>query len=148
MSHFSQVRTKLSNREHLLTALKNLNLHPHLFEPAQPLVGYYGNQDKHSAEIVVAGSSIGTRADIGFAWNKTTNSYNIIHDEYETASRLGKNFFTHQLAIEYGKCAVSAKAVELQQILGECAITETQTGTKQTLRLTFADHQQIQHHRR
>ena len=38
---------------------------------------------------------------------------------------------------------VRAKAVELQEQFGECVIAEETNGTVQTLRLTFAGHQEV-----
>lgn len=40
MSHFSQVSTKLSNKEHLVAALTDFDLQPKVFETPQPLTGY------------------------------------------------------------------------------------------------------------
>ncbi|MFN6486353.1 MULTISPECIES: hypothetical protein [unclassified Nostoc] len=37
------------------------------------------------------------------------------------------------------------KVAELQEKFGECAIAESTNGTMQTLRLTFAGHQEVQH---
>jgi hypothetical protein len=39
---------------------------------------------------------------------------------------------------------VRAKAAELQEKFGECAIAESTSGSVQTLRLTFAGHQEVQ----
>jgi hypothetical protein len=39
---------------------------------------------------------------------------------------------------------VRAKAAELQEQFGECAIAESTNGSVQTLRLTFAGHQEVQ----
>lgn len=149
VSHFSQIKTKIDNREHLVGALEQLGLKPNVFETPQPLRGYYGEQDEYYAQIIIPGSSLQLCADIGFIWNETTGVYDLIHDSYETSRRLGKDFFTHQLLEKYGDRVIRAKAAELEQRLGTCSITEINTNTKQTLRLTFANHQvQQQYHRR
>ncbi|QFS51647.1 hypothetical protein [Nostoc sphaeroides] len=44
----------------------------------------------------------------------------------------------------YGKHLVRVKAAELQEKFGECAIAELTNGSVQTLRLTFAGHQEVQ----
>jgi hypothetical protein len=44
----------------------------------------------------------------------------------------------------YGTRMVRAKVTELQEKFGECNITKSTNGTVQTLRLTFAGHQQTQ----
>ncbi|MBD2451857.1 DUF1257 domain-containing protein [Nostoc sp. FACHB-152] len=144
MSHFSTVKTRLVNRECLVQALEDLKLQPKVYETPQPLTGYYGDSQGQSAEIVVAGHTIKARADIGFRWNKADQAYQVIHDEYETTPRLGENFFSHQLMPAYGKRMVLAKAEELRERFGECTITEETTGQVQTLRLTFAGHQEVQ----
>lgn len=144
MSHFSTVRTRLVNRECLVQALEDLKLQPKVYTSPQPLKGYYGDSQGQSAEIIVPGNTIKARADIGFKWNLTDNAYRVIHDEYETTPRLGENFFSHQLMQAYGQRMVRAKAAELQERFGSCTIAETTNGQVQTLRLTFAGHQEVQ----
>ena len=144
MSHFSTVKTKLANRECLIFALTDLNLSPQVHEEAQPLKGYYGGSQGQSAEIIVSGRTIKARADIGFKWNQSSGVYEIIHDSYETVPKLGKDFFSNKLMLAYGKHLVRAKAAELQEQFGECAIAESTNGSVQTLRLTFAGHQEVQ----
>ncbi|MHC5747056.1 MAG: DUF1257 domain-containing protein [Nostoc sp.] len=144
MSHFSSVKTKLTNRECLIFALTDLNLSPQVHETAQPLKGYYGGSQGQSAEIIVSGRTIKARADIGFKWNQSSGVYDVIHDSYETIPKLGKDFFSNKLMLVYGQRMVRAKAAELQEKFGECAIAEETNGSVQTLRLTFAGHQEVQ----
>jgi hypothetical protein len=148
MSHFSTVKTKLSNHDCLVQALTDLNLSPLVHEKAQPLKGYYGGSQGQSAEIIVSGRTIKTRADIGFKWNPSSGVYDVIHDSYETVPRLGQDFFSHKLMLAYGKRMVRAKAAQLQEKFGECNITESTNGSVQTLRLTFAGHQEIKQYTR
>ncbi|HYX15507.1 MAG TPA: DUF1257 domain-containing protein [Nostoc sp.] len=143
MSHFSTVKTKLTNRECLVQALTDLNLSPQVHEKAQSLKGYYGSSQGQSAEIIVSGRTIKARADIGFKWNQASGVYDVIHDSYETVPKLGKDFFSNKLMLAYGKHLIRAKAAELQEQFGECAIAESTSGTVQTLRLTFAGHQEV-----
>ncbi|MBD2536988.1 DUF1257 domain-containing protein [Nostoc flagelliforme FACHB-838] len=143
MSHFSTVKTKLANRECLIFALTDLNLSPQVHEEAQPLKGYYGGSQGQSAEILVSGRTIKARADIGFKWNQSSGVYDVIHDSYETVPKLGKDFFSNKLMLAYGKHLVRVKAAELQEQFGECAIAESTSGSVQTLRLTFAGHQEV-----
>jgi len=144
MSHFSTVRTKLTSLKCLVQALEDLKLQPQVYETPKPLTGYYGDSQGQSAEIIVSGHTFNANADIGFKWNPTDSAYRVIHDEYETTPRLGENFFSHQLMQAYGKRMVKAKAAELQERFGECTIAETTNGQVQTLRLTFAGHQEVQ----
>ena len=143
MSHFSTIKTRLTNRECLVQALEDLNLKPQVYEIPQSLRGYYGDDQGKSAEIVVRGRTIKARADIGFKWNQDSGVYDLIHDSYETAPRLGENFFNKELMLAYGKRMVKAKAAELQSTFGECTISEEVSGQVQTLRLTFAGHQEV-----
>ncbi|HYW21257.1 MAG TPA: DUF1257 domain-containing protein, partial [Nodularia sp. (in: cyanobacteria)] len=142
-SHFSTVKTKLTNRECLVQALTDLNLSPQVHETPQPLKGYYGGSQGQSAEIIVSGRTIKACADIGFKWNQTSAVYDVIHDSYETVPKLGKDFFSNKLMLAYGQRMVRAKAAELQEKFGECVISEETNGTLQTLRLTFAGHQEV-----
>ena len=152
MSHFSTVKTKLTNRECLVQALQDLKLNPQVHETAQSLKGYYGGEQGQSAEIIVSGRTIKARADIGFKWNQSSGVYEVIHDSYETVPKLGQDFFSNKLMLAYGQRMVRAKAAELQEQFGECAfvldvaegIAESTNSTVQTLRLTFAGHQEVQ----
>jgi Protein of unknown function (DUF1257) len=144
MSHFSTVKTKLANRECLIFALTDLNLSPQVYETAQSLKGYYGRSQGKSAEIIVRGNTIKARADIGFKWNTSSGVYELIHDKFETVRKLGKDFFSNKLMLAYGQRMVRAKAAELQERFGECEITESTNESVQTLRLTFAGHQEVQ----
>lgn len=148
MSHFSLVQTKLIDRECLVAALQELHLQPQVYEQPHLLKGYYGSQSEYSAEIVVPASTIKARADIGFKWDEAAGFYNIIHDDYETIPRLGRDFFSHKLMEKYGMRVIYAKAAELSERLGECTIAESRTSTQQTLRLVFAAHQQVSSHSR
>ncbi|WGV29149.1 DUF1257 domain-containing protein [Halotia branconii] len=148
MSHFSTIKTRLTNRDCLVQALKDLNLSPQVYEKPKALKGYYGGSQGQSAEIIVSGRTIKARADIGFQWNQNSGVYDVIHDKYETSPRLGENFFSHKLMQTYGKRMVRAKAQELQERFGECTIAEETNEQVQTLRLTFAGHQQTQQYAR
>ncbi|MBW4557109.1 MAG: DUF1257 domain-containing protein [Trichormus sp. ATA11-4-KO1] len=148
MSHFTQVKTKLTNRECLVQALEDLELKPQVYETPQLLTGYYGGSQGQSAEIIISGRTIKARADIGFRWNSNSGVYDVIHDEYETSPRLGENFFSHKLMQTYGKRMVLAKAEDLREKFGECTINEETKGQVQTLRLTFAGHQEVKQYAR
>ncbi|MBD2255131.1 DUF1257 domain-containing protein [Nostoc parmelioides] len=148
MSHFSTVKTKLTNSKCLVQALEDLKLKPQVHETAQPLRGYYGDSQGQRAEIIVSGHTIKARADIGFRWNQTSGVYDVIHDEYETSPRLGEDFFSHKLMQTYGRRMVLAKTGELREKFGECTISEETKGQVQTLRLTFAGHQEVKQYAR
>ncbi|MBD2452429.1 DUF1257 domain-containing protein [Nostoc sp. FACHB-152] len=142
MSHFSTVKTRLVNRECLVQALEDLKLQPKVYEIPQPLTGYYGDSQGQSAEIIVPGYTFNARADMGFKWTGT--EYEMIQDEYEIIRQLGGKFYATQLMQAYGKRMVLAKAAQLQERFGECTIAQETNGQVQTLRLTFAGHQEVQ----
>lgn len=147
MSHFASIKTVLSDRDCLIAALTELGLQPQVYGQARNLKGYYGNQAEYSAEIVIPANTIRARADVGFRWNQDSKCYEAIYDSYETDSRLGSNFFSHKLVEKYGHRVVYAKAAEMSAQLGEYSISESRSGTQQTLRLVFAAHQ-VQQQRR
>lgn len=144
MSHFSQIKTLLRDRQCLVAALNELNLPPQTYDKPKQLEGFYGKQDDYSAEIIVPGTTINAKADIGFKWNQAAQGFEIIYDSYETNPRLGTKFFTHKLMQAYSNQVIRAKAEELQERLGNCTIVESTQGSVQTLRLTFAAHQHQQ----
>ena len=73
MSHFSTVKTLLRKREPLFQALHDLGYVP---QKGQSLVrGYRGQTVK--AEMLVRMSK---GSEIGFRWNETTNSYELVTD--------------------------------------------------------------------
>jgi hypothetical protein len=73
MSHFSTVRTELRDREALVQALTDLG-HPPL-EGRQEVRGYRG-------QTVLADLAVpqAEGADIGFRWNETSGSYELVTD--------------------------------------------------------------------
>jgi hypothetical protein len=73
MSHFSTVRTELRDRQALIDALGDLG-HPPL-EGSQPVRGYRG-------QTVMADLAItqDQETDIGFRWNDTNGSYELVAD--------------------------------------------------------------------
>ncbi len=81
-------------------------------------------------------------------FQKIKSPQNNNDNHYETVPKLGQDFFSHKLMLAYGKRMVRAKALELQEQFGECAIAEQSNGTVQTLRLTFAGHQEVKQYAR
>ncbi len=148
MPHFSQIKTLIRDRQALVAALTELKLEPQVHEIPQALKGYYGDQEEYSAEIIVQGKTMNARADLGFRWNATSGVYDVVQDNYETCHNLGRDFFTNRLMHVYGNEVIKAKAAELSERLGECTITSSTEGSVQTMRLTFAAHQQTQQTRR
>ncbi|WP_320673952.1 DUF1257 domain-containing protein [Prochlorococcus sp. MIT 1341] len=73
MSHFSIIKTQLRKKEHLLAALRDLGM---VAEAEEKLVrGYRGQTVK--ADLAV---SVNKGSDIGFRWNSSTDSYELVAD--------------------------------------------------------------------
>ncbi len=73
MSHFSTIKTQLRKRKPLFQALKDLGYLP---QEGEHLVrGYRGQTVK--AEMAITTTQGG---DIGFRWNPTSNSYELVTD--------------------------------------------------------------------
>tara|TARA_Y100001968_G_scaffold176198_1_gene161481 strand:- start:1261 stop:1653 length:393 start_codon:yes stop_codon:yes gene_type:complete len=73
MSHFSTVKTQLKKRGPLFQALIDLGYEP--LEGENEVRGYQGQTVK--AELAVRMNKGG---DIGFRWNKTTKTYELVTD--------------------------------------------------------------------
>ena len=73
MSHFSTVRTELRDRQALIEALADLGHSP--LEGIQPVRGYRG-------QTVMADLTVPQEqgADIGFRWNESSGSYELVAD--------------------------------------------------------------------
>ena len=110
MSHFSTVKTQLRKRQHLLQALKDLGHSP---QEGENLVrGYRGQTVK--AELYVEMSEGG---DIGFRWNKSSNSYELVTDLDLWKQKVPVERFLSQLTQRYAlNTVLSATAQEGFQI--------------------------------
>ncbi len=73
MSHFTTVKTELRKIEPLIQALHNLGYIPEKDE--QMIQGYRGQTVKADLAVKVKDS-----ADIGFCWNKSTQTYELVAD--------------------------------------------------------------------
>ncbi|WP_320663807.1 DUF1257 domain-containing protein [Prochlorococcus sp. MIT 1223] len=73
MSHFSTVKTQLRKREPLFQALIDLGYQPQ--EGERLVRGYRGQTVK--ADLAV---KMNKGAEIGFRWNKSSNSYELVAD--------------------------------------------------------------------
>ncbi|MCP9849168.1 DUF1257 domain-containing protein [Cyanobium sp. Morenito 9A2] len=73
MSHFSTVKTELRDRQALVEALRDLGHHP--TEGQRPVRGYLG-------QTVLADLTLPQEegGDIGFRWNETSGSYELVTD--------------------------------------------------------------------
>ena len=83
MSHFTTIKTQIKNKEALVSALNVLGL---AFEESGQLIelntNWLGNT-KQEANLVIRGSILGCGADVGFKFDETEKSYQIIADDWE-----------------------------------------------------------------
>ena len=69
MSHYTRVRTRLTDASLLALALTDLGfMRPEVHDIAQPLIGYEGDVRRTKAEVIVRRDEVGVASnDIGFA---------------------------------------------------------------------------------
>ena len=106
MSHFSTVKTQLRKRKPLIQALHDLGYVP---QEGEHLVrGYRGQTVK--AEMAV---SMAKGGDIGFRWNFSTNSYELVTDLDLWSQKVPVERFLAQLTQRYAlNTVLSATAQE------------------------------------
>tara|TARA_Y100001968_G_scaffold202484_1_gene185940 strand:+ start:138 stop:530 length:393 start_codon:yes stop_codon:yes gene_type:complete len=105
MSHFSTVKTELRQREPLFQALLDLGYEPQIGENV--VRGYRGQIVK--AELAVKMSQGG---DIGFRWNQSTNSYELVTDLDLWKQSIPVERFLSKLTQRYAFNAVVAASLE------------------------------------
>jgi hypothetical protein len=76
MSHFSTVKTELRDRTALIDALRDLGHAPS--EGERPVRGYRGQTV--ITDLTVAAEDDAGAADLGFRWNASTGSYELVTD--------------------------------------------------------------------
>jgi Protein of unknown function (DUF1257) len=82
MSHFTTLRTQIADVKALQTALADLGFKDvEVYEKAQPLHGYRGDERQQTAEVIVRRRHIGLLSnDLGFKRNATGTFDAIISD--------------------------------------------------------------------
>ena len=101
MSHFSTIKTKIKDRKALLQALMLMG-HPVLVDETLK------NPSNHEHEEVNVQIAIGK--DIGFRWNKVTQSYELVTDLQTWDQPVPVERFLDQVAQQYAIEAISAAA--------------------------------------
>jgi hypothetical protein len=115
MSHFVRIRTQIREREHLVTALRDL--HYQFQESAQAdlvVRGYSGNRER--AEVVV---DTGCQYDIGF--QKKAEQYECVADWWgvQGNSSIRQDSFIQQVNRQYAYSLVHEQAREQNLIVEE-----------------------------
>ena len=101
MSHFSTIKTKIKDRKALLQALMLMG-HPVLVDETLK------NPSNHEHEEVNVQIAIGK--DIGFRWNKVTESYELVTDLQTWDQPVPVERFLQQVSQQYAIEAISAAA--------------------------------------
>jgi len=83
--HSVECQLKVQYEANLLEALKKMGYHPKVYETAQNLEGYRGDQRSQQAHIVIARNEVGVASnDIGFL-RKEDGTYLIHVSSYDSA---------------------------------------------------------------
>ncbi len=115
MSHFLNVRTQIREREHLITALRDLHYRFQASEREDLLVrGYQGNSAR--AEIVV---DTGSEFDIGF--QRRPDAYEVVADWWgvQKDTQIQQQTFIQQLNRQYSYNVIRDQAREQDMVLQE-----------------------------
>lgn len=99
MSHFSTIKTTLSNRQALQEGLKALlekiGITPEIesHENPVPLINGYDTADRLEANIIIRRTQLQGLIDIGFRWNPDQNCYEAAIDPWDFGRNLLGNHF-------------------------------------------------------
>lgn len=117
MSHFSTVRTELRQRDPLMAALRDLGYEPE--SGSRPVRGYRGQTvDADLAVKMTEGS------DLGFRWNASTGSYELVTDLDLWRQPLPVERFLQRLTQRYALHTVLSASVEEGFALSEQTTTQ------------------------
>ncbi len=83
MSKYLELRTKLTEEQYLVEALRDLGFAPEMWREGAPLVGYMGDQRAERAQIIIRRRQLDSASnDIGFA-RDGSGVYQAIISEYD-----------------------------------------------------------------
>ena len=83
MSKYTELRTKLTEEQYLVEALRELGYVPEVCREGTPLVGYMGDERAERAQIVIRRRQLDSASnDIGFA-RDASGVYQAIISEYD-----------------------------------------------------------------
>lgn len=131
MSHYTRVRTRLTDGHVLVEALRAMGFKsPELHSLPQPLVGYRGDRRNQTAEVIVRRKEVGRASnDIGFA-RRGDGTYEAIISEFD--SRKYNAAWLSRLDHAYAVAGVKQFARD-----GGFEIAETETEKGGTVRLVL-----------
>jgi hypothetical protein len=113
MSAYKRIECSLTDRDTLLKALGELGFEPAIHETPQRLRGYQGDARHNTAEIIVSQEQLnrsftGASNDLGFLYNPTTKSYEMIVSDFDMSCKVNLRVIQ-----AYAKVAIQ-KALEDQ----------------------------------
>ena len=106
MSHFTCIKTKIKERPYLIEALELMG---HDVEENKVLVI---NNPSHAEEHPDFHAEVAIRTDIGFRWNKNTETYELIAELDTWDLDVPVNRFIDKLTQQYAKATLLAAAQE------------------------------------
>ena len=104
MSHFATIKTKLTNKQALVSGLKEALAKKGIFieievlEQARRLVNKYDKDDESYGEIIISHKVLAMphwqgMVDVGYLWNQATSQFELQFDSYDyNRNRLGSAF--------------------------------------------------------
>lgn len=108
MSHFSQIKTQITDEKALIKALKTMGLEPLIHEQKTLLRNTWRTRDY--AEILVLREQLNCNADVGFS--RTTEGFSYIADDYELRrSRFPE--LRYNVAVEYQVAIAESKGYQV-----------------------------------
>jgi hypothetical protein len=116
MSHFTVIRTQITDTEALVTALADLGLkHVEIHDTAQHLYGFQGDIRPQTAEVIIRREFIGPSSnDVGFKRN-ATGAFDAIISGYDRRrfSRRWLGRLTQRYAYHVAKARLSEQGFDL-----------------------------------
>ena len=106
MSHFSTIKTKIKERPYLIEALELMG---HDVQENQQLVI---NNPSHAKEHPEFHAEVAIRNDIGFRWNKNTETYELVAELDTWDLDVPVSRFIEKVTQQYAKATVLATAEE------------------------------------
>ena len=106
MSHFTCIKTKIKERPYLIEALELMG---HGVEENKALVI---NNPSHAEEHPEFHAEVAIRNDIGFRWNKNTETYELVAELDTWDLDVPVNRFIEKLTQQYAKVTIEAATEE------------------------------------
>ena len=100
MSHFSTIKTKIKERPYLIEALELMG---HDVQENQQLII---NNPSHAEEHPEFHAEVAIKNDIGFRWNKNTETYELVADEQTWNFDVPVQRFIDKVTQQYARATI------------------------------------------